>query len=91
MQNNSYLCSVTGNCGRHIEEAFSAVPLIESGQFTEYWDRQETLFHSIDYIQMYIYYQGVSRFLYSYLGNPVLSGEHSTNWLALFCMSDLKQ
>ena len=41
--NISYICTVTGICGRHIEEAFSAVPSAESGQFAVCWDRQETL------------------------------------------------
>ena len=75
---------------RHIEEAFSAVPLTESGQFTEYWDRQKR--SSLDGLYTYVYtVKGVSCFLYSYSGSPEPSEEYSTNWLTLFHMPDLKQ
>ena len=39
--NNSYLCGVVRkkSAMRHIEEAFSAVPSVESGQFTVCWNR----------------------------------------------------
>ena len=76
--------------GRHIEEAFSAVPSVESGQFTVCWDRQETLFPRwIIYLCIYTV-KGVSCFLYSHTGSPEPNGEYSSDWLTLSYMPNLK-
>ena len=71
---------------RHIEEAFSAVPSAESGQFAEYRNGTDDSLNG--YLLICGHHQGCESFLYSYSGSPEPSREYSTDRLTLLCMPD---